>query len=143
MTIGIDANVLVYAHRSETPRHASAVAALERLTRRKRQVAVPWTCIYQFLRVATHPAVFDPPSEIEVAWEFVGDVLAFPDAIVLAETEAHARILDELVTRLRPRGNLVHDVHIAAVLLEHNVHDFLTTDRDFARIPGIRSIGLE
>jgi predicted nucleic acid-binding protein len=35
-------------------------------------------------------------------------------------------------------GNLVHDGHIAALLLEHGVTELLTTDRDFSRFSGLR-----
>jgi hypothetical protein len=35
-------------------------------------------------------------------------------------------------------GNLVHDAHIAALLQEHGVRELWTTDRDFARFPGLR-----
>jgi predicted nucleic acid-binding protein len=38
----------------------------------------------------------------------------------------------------RATGNLVHDAHIAAVLLEHGVHEIWTADRDFARFPGLK-----
>jgi predicted nucleic acid-binding protein len=33
-------------------------------------------------------------------------------------------------------GNLVHDAHIAALLLEHGVSELRTVDRDFTRFPG-------
>lgn len=35
-------------------------------------------------------------------------------------------------------GNLVHDAHIAAVLLEHGIREVWTADRDFARFPGLK-----
>lgn len=38
----------------------------------------------------------------------------------------------------RSSGNLVHDAHIAALLLEHGVDELWTHDRDFTRFPGLR-----
>ncbi len=143
MTIAVDANVLVYAHRSESPKHATAVAKLEELARGPHQVALTWTVVYQFLRVVTHPKVFDPPSPIAAAWRFCGDVFAFPNAVLLSETERHAEVLDRLLADVRPTGNLVHDAHIASVMLEHGVRDIVTNDADFRRFPGIRVIGLD
>jgi hypothetical protein len=35
-------------------------------------------------------------------------------------------------------GNLAHDAHIAALIVEHGVSELWTADRDFARFPGIR-----
>jgi predicted nucleic acid-binding protein len=37
----------------------------------------------------------------------------------------------------RATGNLVHDAHIAALVLEHGARELWTTDRDFARFPGL------
>jgi len=34
-------------------------------------------------------------------------------------------------------GNLAHDAHIAALVVEHGVSELWSTDRDFARFPGI------
>jgi hypothetical protein len=34
-------------------------------------------------------------------------------------------------------GNLAHDAHIAALVMEHGVSELWTADRDFARFPGI------
>jgi predicted nucleic acid-binding protein len=34
-------------------------------------------------------------------------------------------------------GNLAHDAHIAALLVEHGVREFWTRDRDFDRFSGV------
>lgn len=143
MSIAVDANVLVYAHRRESPRHAAAVERLKELAGAPRPVAIPWTVVYQFLRVVTHARVFDPPSSLDMAWRFCEDVFSFPGAMLLAETERHAEVLGGLLAEVSPRGNLVHDAHIAAVMLEHGVRDILTTDADFRRFPGIRVVDLD
>jgi predicted nucleic acid-binding protein len=44
-----------------------------------------------------------------------------------------------MVAEGRAAGNLAHDAHIAALLVEHGVREFLTLDRDFARFPGVRT----
>ena len=61
----------------------------------------------------------------------------------MAETERHAEVLDRLLGEVRPTGNIVHDAHIAAVMIEHGVHDIVTNDADFRRFPGIRAVGLD
>jgi predicted nucleic acid-binding protein len=40
----------------------------------------------------------------------------------------------------RASGNLVHDAHIAALLVEHGVRELWTLDRDFTRFGGIRIV---
>lgn len=36
-------------------------------------------------------------------------------------------------------GNLMHDLHIAVLLREHGVSEFLTADTDFHRFKGFRT----
>ena len=60
--IALDTNILVYAHRAELPDHARAMSLLKRLATGWEPWALPWPCIYEFLRVITHPRVFDPPA---------------------------------------------------------------------------------
>ena len=143
MTIALDANVLVHAHRSDSPRHAAATRKLAELAAGPQQIAVPWTVIYQFLRVVTHARVFSAPSPAGVAWRFCEDLFEFPDLVLLSETERHAAVLEELLATVAPVGNHVHDAHIAAAMIEHGVRDIVTTDAGFRRFPGIRVIGLE
>jgi hypothetical protein len=42
-----------------------------------------------------------------------------------------------LCARADCRGNLIQDAYLAALALEHDAV-FVTTDRDFARFPGLR-----
>ncbi len=142
MTLAIDTNVLVYAHRDEAPLHAAAVARLRAAAEGTRPVAVFWPCLYEFLRVVTHPRVFDPPSSVADAWRFVQDVLRFPTAVLLAETDRHEEVLAGVLEASGATANLVHDAHIAALMVEHGISDLLTGDRDFDRFPGIRRVPL-
>ena len=47
----------------------------------------------------------------------------------------HRLHLDRTIRSSRATGNMVHDAHIAALLIEHGVTEVLTTDRDFSRFP--------
>jgi len=81
--IAVDTNVLIYAHRRHLPQH---VAALKWLTQLCAGVA-PWgsavCCLSEFLRVVTHPAVFDPPSTHDQAWASLRALLKAPSVRVL------------------------------------------------------------
>lgn len=136
--LAVDTNVLVYARREETRWHAEARALLEALANGERPWAIPWPCVYEFLRVVTHPRVFDPPTPMEHALEDVISLLESPSLVLLGEGPAHASHLERMVRAGQVLGNLVHDAHIAALAIEHGVREFLTADRDFARFPGLR-----
>jgi toxin-antitoxin system PIN domain toxin len=136
--IAVDTNILVYARREELPQHRKARALLAQLAEGDAPWALPWPCVYEFLRVVTHPRVFDPPTDLGVALEDLESLLGSPSLVLLGEGPAHGGHLRRVVTEGRATGNLVHDAHIAALIVEHGARELLTTDRDFARFPGIR-----
>jgi toxin-antitoxin system PIN domain toxin len=137
--IAIDTNVLVYARRQETPHHERAVALLRRLAEGNEPWAIPWACVYEFLRVVTHARVFDPPTDIHDALEDLESLLESPSLVLLGEGTTHRQHLLRAVREGAAQGNLIHDAHIAALVLEHGVSELLTADRDFARFAAVRS----
>jgi predicted nucleic acid-binding protein len=98
-----------------------------------------WPCIYEFVRVVTHPRVFAPPSDLDVVLEDLDGLFVCPSLHVLGEGPRHAAHFRRTLDAGDTRGNLAHDAHIAALMVEHGVRELLTADRDFARFPGIRT----
>jgi toxin-antitoxin system PIN domain toxin len=136
--IAVDTNVLVYARRQEAPHHDKAFTLLNELAEGNEPWALPWPCVYEFLRVVTHPRVFDPPTDLDVALEDLDSLLSSPWVMLLGEGPAHPEHLRRTVSSGRARGNLAHDAHIAALCLEHGVQELLSADRDFNRFPGLK-----
>lgn len=137
--IAIDTNILVYAHRSDAQWHEPAAAVIQQLAEGAPAWAIPWPCIHEFLSIATHPRVFDPPSTPNQAIEQVDAWLASPSLVLLVEGVDHWRQLLELLRAGRVRGPMVHDARIATICMEHGVSEFLTSDRDFSRFPRLRT----
>jgi toxin-antitoxin system PIN domain toxin len=135
--IALDTNILVYARREELPQHGKARALLARLAEGTRPWALPWPCVYEFLRVVTHPRVFDPPTDLHVALEDLESLLASPSLVLLGEGPGHSAHMQHMATAGGATGNLVHDAHIAALVMEHGARELWTSDRDFARFPGL------
>jgi toxin-antitoxin system PIN domain toxin len=100
--------------------------------------ALPVFVIGEFLRVATHPRVFHPPSSLEEASRAIEALLASPSVRVLSPGDRYWPLLRETVLEAETRGNLVFDAQIVTVCREHGVDTLLTEDRDFRRFPGIR-----
>ncbi len=136
--IALDTNILVYARRKETPFHRQAYKVLRELASGDNHWGLPWPCVYEFLRIVTHPRVFDPPTPIEDAIEDLESLFQSPSLVLLGEGPAHPAHLSRVVRAGHASGNLVHDAHIAALVIEHGVQEFWTTDRDFTRFPGLR-----
>jgi len=135
--IAVDTNVLVYARRTESPHHAAARALIAQLAEGAEPWALPWPVVYEFVRVVTHPRVFDPPSRLADVIRDLESLLASPSLTMMGEGPGHVR---QMATQFRggdASGNLAHDAHIAALVVEHGVTELLTADRDFARFPGV------
>jgi uncharacterized protein len=137
--IGVDTNILVYARRAELPPHPRALELLRGLAEGDQPWALPWPCVYEFVRVVTHPRVFTPASDLGVVLEDLESLLASPSLLLLGEGPAHASHLRRVLMDGNATANLVHDGHIAALVLEHGVTEFWTADRDFARFRGVRA----
>lgn len=130
----VDTNILVYAANRAAPEHEAAQEFLETCRAGSEIWLATWSIFYEFLRVATHPAVIPRPLALTEAWSFLQAVAASPTFQLLGETERHGEIISELARR-QPRtcGNHVHDFHIAALMLEHGVREIRTADADFHR----------
>lgn len=133
----LDTNVLVYAEITSSPHHEAAVAVIRSLAEGPAPWAIPWPCVYEFLRVVTHPRVFHPPVPAARALADVQAILSSPSLILLSETPRHVEMFVEVVRRSGVSGNLIHDAHIAALCLEHGVSELVTGDRDFGRFAGL------
>lgn len=134
----VDTNILVYARRQEPPEHPVARRVLAELSTGAEPWALPWPCIYEFLRIVTHPRVFHPPTPIRAAWQAIELLLDSPSVVVLSEGERHRAIVTDLLRDSPVTGNLLHDAHIAALLIERGVAEILTADEDFRRFPKLK-----
>lgn len=135
--IALDTNILVYARRRESVHHAAARRLLVGLAEGENAWAIPWPCVYEFLRVVTHPRVFDPPTPLASALEDLESLFESPSLTLLGEGPAHPAHLRAMVAGGAAAGNLAHDAHIAALVVEHGAREVWSTDRDLARFPGL------
>ena len=135
--IAVDTNLLVYAHRTDSEWHERAAACILELAEAKSPWALPWPCIHEFLAIATHPRIWDPPTPTEAALDQVEAWLESPSLVLLAESPEHWRKLRDQIVAGRIAGPRVHDARIAALCLAHGVRELWTADRDFSRFPSL------
>lgn len=135
--IAIDANILVYAHRAESPFHETASRRMVELAEGAASWAIPWPCLHEFLAVVTHPRVYKPPTSLDTALDQVDAWIESPSLVLLAESVAHWAVLRELLVAGHIAGPQVHDARIAALCRQHGVRELWSADRDFSRFPGI------
>jgi uncharacterized protein len=132
-----DVNGLVYAHREDAVGHARYRAWLEELVNGGEPFGLADLVLSGFLRVVTHPRVFSPPSPLEAALEFAEQLRSAPNCVPVAPGERHWEIFTRLCRDAGAKGNLVPDAYLAALAIESG-SEWVTTDRGFARYPGLR-----
>lgn len=132
----VDANVLLYAVNAAADRHHESRLWLASALRGREIVGFSWLVIVAFLRLATHPAVFEAPMDVDRAGRIVRSWLNARASVVLAPGPEHLATLTGLAAQLGG-GNSANDAHLAALAVE-NDGEVVTFDRDFGRFEGVR-----
>ncbi|MGH3342356.1 MAG: type II toxin-antitoxin system VapC family toxin [Carbonactinosporaceae bacterium] len=130
-------NVLVYAHREESPRHHDYLGWLDEARAGAEPLGVADLVLGGFLRVVTHPRVFRRPTSLGTAIDFVTTVRASPAVVALTPGPRHWSVFVDLCREARVTGNLVPDALLAALAVEHGA-TLCTADRGFGRFPRLR-----
>lgn len=132
-----DINIFVYAHRSDTTGHEAYREWLEKLINGDRAYGYTDLVLRGFLRVVTHPRVFNPPSTLSSALAFTEIIRNQPNAVQITPGARHWGIFTDLCERVNAKGNLIPDAYLAALAIESG-SEWITTDRDYSRFPGLK-----
>ena len=137
--IAVDTNILVYAHREDSPWHERAFPKIVQLAEGRAPWAVPWPCIHEFLAIVTHTRIYSPPTPLSEAVDQVNAWLESPSLLLLTESEGYWKQLRQVVKAGRVTGAQLHDARIAALCKLHGIQELWTADRDFSRFPGLNT----
>ena len=133
----VDTNILVYAHRSDSPWHEAADRCLSELAETGRAWGIPWPCIHEFLSVVTHPKIYRPPSPLKDALLQVECWIACPTLHLLGELPDYWTELSGVLEKGQVCGPRVHDARIAAICRQHGARALWSADRDLGRFTGL------
>jgi toxin-antitoxin system PIN domain toxin len=136
MTV-LDANIILYAYDTMASHHSRARAWIENLFSEGTPVGIPWQTVVAFLRITTNARLPGERLTTAEAVDVVAQWLEQPNVRLLSPTEQHWSLLRQMIVDGQAMGPLVSDAHLAALTVDHGgvLH---TTDRDFARFPGLR-----
>jgi toxin-antitoxin system PIN domain toxin len=135
--IAVDTNILVYAHREDSPFHAPASRCVAELAEGAGAWAIPWPCLHEFLAIVTHPRIYAPPTPLPRALAQVDAWLESPTLTLLSEQPDYWTALQSLLVAGRVAGPQVHDARIAALCRQNGVRALWSADRDFSRFSGL------
>ena len=130
-------NGLAYAHREDAVDHARYQQWLEETIQSGQPYAISDPVLSGFLRVVTDSRVFTTSSPIRLALDFARQVREQANCQVIAPGSRHWHIFTSLGQSISATGNLVPDVWFAALAIESGC-EWVTTDRDYQRFPGLR-----
>jgi toxin-antitoxin system PIN domain toxin len=132
----VDVNVLVCAHREDAPDHASYRRWLEQSVASEPAFGLSEIVLSGFVRIVTHPRVFATPTPTKRALAAADVFRKHPNVTLIAPGPRHWEIFGPVHGVVR-QGNLVADAYLAALAVESG-SDWITTDRDYSRFPGLR-----
>ena len=136
--IAVDTNLLVYAHRSGVPEHASAQRAIERASEDPRGWGVALATIAEFWMNVTHPAAAGGPSTAKQARDFIGALFGDGPGTVWTPREPFWNRFLELASDLDVRGVRIFDLQIALTSFDNGATEIWTHDAAFVSFPGLR-----
>jgi toxin-antitoxin system PIN domain toxin len=132
-----DVNAFIYAHRPESPRAQEHRDWLDAALRADEPFGVSELVLSSFLRIVTNHRVYREPTPPEIALAFCTAVIGAPSAVAVRPGPRHWEIFANLCRSVGARANVVPDAFLAAMALEQGA-TWVTTDRGFARFPGLR-----
>ena len=135
--IVVDANLLLYAYDSAVPRHERARAWLEKVLSGAEPVILPWHSISAFARIMSNRRLPGDRFSIQEIVEFIDRWLEQPNVHALGPGEQHWPVFRQMLVEGQASGDLTSDAQLAALTMEYG-GVLYTTDRDFARFPGLR-----
>lgn len=133
----LDVNVLVYAHREDTPGHLAYREWLESVINGNAAYGYSELVLSGFLRVVTHPRVFEMPSTLASAVIFANQIRDAHSAVCLAPGPMHWQIFLVCLEQFDAKGNDIPDAYHAALAMEWNCV-WVTTDKGFNRFKGLK-----
>ena len=138
--IAVDANILIYAQRMDSPWYRAADERIKELAEGPGRWTIPWPCVHEFFSVSTNPKIWPVPTPPILALNQMESWMSAPGFVPLSEGLSHWKYLRPLIEENRLTGPAVHDARIAAICMEHGVSALWSADRDFSKFAGLKIV---
>lgn len=133
----IDANLLIFAFREASERHAEAKSWLERVYATDDVVGIPALVLLAFVRITTNPRIMSPPARLETAFGQVEELLNHPKTLVVEPGPSHWKVLRKVALQAGVRGPAMTDAFLATLAIEHGA-TLCSQDEGFRRYKDLR-----
>jgi hypothetical protein len=133
----VDANLLLYAANHAAPEHPWARVWLDDQLNGVARVALPWSSLLAFVRLASNPLVVGHAVAPGEAWRQVEAWIACESVWIPQPGPPHTEILGAFLKQPWMTSRLVPDAHLAALAIEHGL-TLCSADGDFAKFSGLK-----
>jgi uncharacterized protein len=132
-----DVNVLVYAFDESGADHARYANWLADIAGGADALALVDTVLSGFIRIVTHPKIFDDPAPTAAALDFIQALIDSPSGTWLGSNRSTWQVFATIAEGDRAvRGNTVPDAYLASLAIANGAR-LATADRGFARYPNL------
>lgn len=135
----LDVNVVLAAHRGDHPQHEVVRSWFDDVLAGDESFGVPTMVWASFLRLATNRRIFEVPTPLADAFDFIEATDAQPRHLSIAPGPRHLSLLRRMCEEADAAGDLVPDAVLAAAAVENGAA-VATLDRGFARFPSVRHV---
>jgi toxin-antitoxin system PIN domain toxin len=132
-----DVNILIYAFRKDAVRHDEYRAWIDGVINGLEPFGISPQALASVVRIATHRQIYAAPSPVSDVLAFCDMILRRDYCVTIQPGPRHWQIFAGLCRDVQASGNLVSDAWFAALAIEAGC-EWITTDRDYARFPGLR-----
>ena len=133
----IDVNLLLYAYDSSSSEHLTAKIWWEDALSATEIVGLPWHTILGFIRISTNHRILEQPFSLQQVTDIVDSWLSLPMVKLVGPDINHWQRFKVLLVNTQSPANYVPDAHLATLAIEYGA-TLYSTDRDFARFPGLQ-----
>lgn len=133
----VDVNVWIYAIRKDSVDHKAYRDWVTDILTGDEPVGVSELVLSGVIRLLTNHRVFREPSSTRQALDACRAIRSAPAAVPIRPGARHWAIFESLCEEAGAKANTVPDAYHAALAIENGA-TWVTTDRSFARFPGLR-----
>jgi len=140
---GVDTNILIYVLDRESDFHQSALRVLISLSESKMGV-VCWQNLTEFYAIVTDKKRIKTPLTPQIATRELNTLLNKFSLEIIGPNSRTKELWFDLLKIKDIKGQIVHDIFLAATLLSNGVKTLVTENTgDFKGVEGLRAMGLE
>ncbi|MCL2781325.1 MAG: PIN domain-containing protein [Actinomycetia bacterium] len=132
----LDANVLIYSVDADCAHHEAARRWIDTALSGAEPIVMPWLCLVAFVRITTHPRLYEHPLAASQALDAVDRWLGSPATRTDVPAAGLAGRLRQALEATGVGGNTVNDAWLAALAVSLDA-ELVSFDTDFARFPSL------